>query len=220
MNKKLLSIDDCHSLNINEIKKLYKNHISNALVSIFEGFSFGNETVKYAEGQYIYTTQNKKILDFTGGLGVLNIGHNNPKVISARLDYQKSKRMEVYKNYLSPYLAGLSHNIAEILSSDLNYSFFCNSGAEAIDGSIKIAYKYHNGNRKYILHSNRSFHGKLFGSGSKANTREPLSDTRLSNTEYHPRLAPISIATSLSPSFMAFSRNSLFSGSCIPYLYR
>ena len=100
MNKKLLSIEDCHSLNINEIKKLYKNHISNALVSIFEGFSFGNETVKYAEGQYIYTNQNKKILDFTGGLGVLNIGHNNPKVISERINYQKSKRMEVYNNYL------------------------------------------------------------------------------------------------------------------------
>jgi len=182
MNKKLLSIEDCHQLNINEIKKLYKNHISNALVSIFEGFSFGNETVKYAEGQYIYTNQNKKILDFTGGLGVLNIGHNNPKIISERINYQKSKRMEVYKNYLSPYLAGLSHNIAEILPSDLNYSFFCNSGSEAIDGSIKIAYKYHNGNRKYILHSNRSFHGKLLSSLSVSKDNYEISFPKLAGT--------------------------------------
>ncbi len=183
MNKKLLSIDDCHSLNINEIKKLYKNHISNALVSIFDGFSFGNETVKYAEGQYIYTSQNKKILDFTGGLGVLNIGHNNPKIITERIDYQKSKKMEVYKNYLSPYLAGLSHNISEILPSDLNYSFFCNSGSEAIDGSIKIAYKYHKGNRKYILHSDRSFHGKLLSSLSVSKDNYEIKFPKLFGTQ-------------------------------------
>ena len=171
MRKKLYTIDDCKKLNINNIKKIYKKNISKTLVGILESFSFGNSLINKAEGQYIYDGE-KKILDFTGGLGVLNQGHNLKNVISERIKYQNEKRMEVYKNFLSPYLAGLSHNISELLPKKLDYSFFCNSGAEAVDGAIKISYKYFNGTRKYILHSDISFHGKLLGSLSISNQNE------------------------------------------------
>ena len=50
----------------------------------------------------------------------------------------------------SQYSAALSLNLAKILPGNLNYSYFCNSGAEAVDGAIKMAYKYHNGNRPNI----------------------------------------------------------------------
>ncbi len=171
MRKKLYTVNDCKKLNINNIKKIYKKNISKTLVGILESFSFGNSLINKAEGQYIYNGE-KKILDFTGGLGVLNQGHNLKKVISERIKYQNEKRMEVYKNFLSPYLAGLSHNISELLPKKLDYSFFCNSGAEAVDGAIKISYKYFNGARKYILHSDISFHGKLLGSLSISNQNE------------------------------------------------
>ena len=171
MRKKLYTVDDCKKLNINNIKKIYKKNISKTLVGILESFSFGNSLINKAEGQYIYDGE-KKILDFTGGLGVLNQGHNLKNVISERIKYQNEKRMEVYKNFLSPYLAGLSHNISELLPKKLDYSFFCNSGAEAVDGAIKISYKYFNGTRKYILHSDISFHGKLLGSLSISNQNE------------------------------------------------
>ena len=48
--------------------------------------------------------------------------------------------MEVHKTIFSPYLAALSHNIAHLLPKDLDFSFICNSGAEAVEGSIKLAY--------------------------------------------------------------------------------
>ena len=173
MRKKLYTIDDCKKLNINNIKKIYKKNISKTLVGILESFSFGNSLINKAEGQYIYDGK-KRILDFTGGLGVLNQGHNLKNVIAERIKYQNEKRMEVYKNFLSPYLAGLSHNISTLLPNKLNYSFFCNSGSEAVDGAIKISYKYFNGKRKYILHSDISFHGKLIGSLSISNQNEFL----------------------------------------------
>ena len=78
----------------------------------------------------------------------------------------------MHKNYLCPYLAALSHNIAQILPGNLNVSYLPNSGAEANEGAIKLAYKYHNGNRKYILHSDISFHGKLLGTGSISSSPE------------------------------------------------
>ena len=60
----------------------------------------------------------------------------------------------------------------QILPGDLNVSYLPNSGAEANEGAIKLAYKYHNGKRKYILHSDISFHGKLLGTGSISSSPE------------------------------------------------
>jgi putrescine aminotransferase len=52
-----------------------------------------------------------------------------------------------------------------VLPGDLNLSFFPHSGAEAVEGAVKLAYKYHRGRRGTILRSDISFHGKLLGSG-------------------------------------------------------
>ena len=68
--------------------------------------------------------------------------------------------MEVHKNYFSPYVAALSHNIASLLPGDLDISYLSNSGSDANEGALKLAYKYHNGEREYVLSSNISFHGK------------------------------------------------------------
>ena len=82
--------------------------------------------------------------------------------------------MEVHKNFFSQYTAGLSFNLSQLFENKLNYSFFCNSGAEAVDGAIKMAYKYYNGKRNLILHSDIAFHGKLLGSLSVSADRENL----------------------------------------------
>ena len=60
----------------------------------------------------------KKIYDFTGGIGVLNHGHNNERILKARLNFAKDKKMEIHKNYFSPYIAALSSNIANLLPGD------------------------------------------------------------------------------------------------------
>jgi putrescine aminotransferase len=169
---KLYSLEEAYNLEVDEVKKLYKQSVSSAQVKLLSSFSFGNDLSETSEGCYIYTKKGKKILDFTGGFGVLNHGHNNKRILEARIDFQKRNKVEVHKNFLCPYLAVLSHNISQVLPGDLNVSYLPNSGAEANEGAIKLAYKFHDGKRKHILHSDISFHGKLLGTGSLTSSPE------------------------------------------------
>ena len=152
-DKKLLKVEDCEKLSNHEVRELYKKYINPAIERIFGAFDLGQEIVDHAEGVWIYTKNNEKILDATGGIGVLSHGHNNSRILNTRIKFQEQKRMEVHKTIFSPYMAALSHNIAQLLPGDLDFSFFCNSGAEAVEGAIKLAYKFHEGDRKIILHS-------------------------------------------------------------------
>ena len=114
----------------------------------------------------MYTTNGKKILDFTGGLGVLGLGHNHENIIRSRIRFQEKNRMEVHKIVFSQYMAALSNNIASLLPGKLNKSFFLNSGAEAVEAAIKVSFKSFGSKKKFILYSDKSYHGKLIGSGS------------------------------------------------------
>jgi len=119
-----------------------------------------------AEGEFLYTKSGTKVFDMTGGLGVANMGHNHPRILSVRKKFSHNKSTEIHKNYLNRFLAAASSNLAEILKGNLQYSFFCNSGAESVDGALKLSYKVHQGKRKKVLKSDRSFHGKTIGAGS------------------------------------------------------
>ena len=168
----LFKWSDCLEFDIIKIHDLYKKYVNQGQVSLISSFEFGRVVTSRSEGVYIYIKDDRKILDFTGGIGVLHIGHNHPRILAARIEFQKQKRPEVHKNFFSPYVAGLSHNIAELLPEDLNISYFCNSGAESVEGAVKLAYKYHNGKRKHILSADISFHGKLLGSGGLTGSKE------------------------------------------------
>ncbi|WP_432843890.1 aspartate aminotransferase family protein [Dactylosporangium sp. CA-092794] len=128
-------------------------------------FGFGRELVDRAEGAYLLQRDGRRILDLTGGVGVLSHGHNHPRILAARQRFAEQRRMEVHKTYFSPYVAALGHNLAQLLPGDLTMSFLPNSGAEAVEGAVKLAYKYHGGKRHTILRADCGFHGKLLGSG-------------------------------------------------------
>lgn len=165
LDKPNLTIEDAEKLSIEEIQDLYKKYINPYQTKIFKNFPFGKDIFVKAEGIYMYTSDQRKILDFTGGVGVLNHGHNHKKIIEAKKKYLDKQGMEVHKIVFSRYLAALSHNISNILGGTLNKTFICNSGAEAVEGALKIAYRV-SVNKKYVLSSNKSYHGKLIGTGS------------------------------------------------------
>jgi len=172
MRKKLYKIQDIENFDIEDVRSLYKKFVNPAQVNVVKSFGFGQELVSHAIGQWIYLKNGSKILDFSGGYGVLSHGHNHPRILKARINFQKDNKMEVHKNYLSQYTAALSSNISNLLPEDLNKVFLPNSGAEANEGAIKLAYKYHEGKKKYLLHSDISFHGKLLGTGSISSSQE------------------------------------------------
>lgn len=162
----LIGLDASERLDVHEVQDLYKQFVNRSQVNLMTSFGFGQELVERAEGAWLTTRGGRRVLDFTGGVGVLNHGHNHPRILAARRRFQEDRRMEVHKTYFSPYIAALGHNLAKILPGDLDMSFFPNSGAEAVEGAVKLAYKYHGGRRRHILRADIAFHGKLLGSGS------------------------------------------------------
>ena len=164
--KNYITNEDINNFSMKETKILYNEYVNPEQVSIFSAFDYNNEVFKKANGINIYTETGKKILDFTGGLGVLNHGHNHPRILKTRIKFQEEKQIEVNKLTLSPYIAALGHNISNLLSKKLNKSYFSNSGAEANEGAIKMAYASYKNKRRYILSSDDSFHGKLIATGS------------------------------------------------------
>ncbi len=164
-------------MNINILKNYYKKYVNPGFVEQLSFFSFHKDIFIKAKGVIIFT-KNKKILDITGGIGVLNHGHNHPDIQKIRRKYNQNYNLEVHKNIFSIHVATLSRSIASFFKNKLNISYFCNSGAEANEAAIKASYRYYSGRRKTILHSNNSFHGKLVATGSISS---PLKNSKFPN---------------------------------------
>lgn len=169
---KLYGYEDCLNLKIKDLHKIHSDNINRSQVKLISSFGFGKDVPLKAKGSYIFTKNNKKILDMTGGIGVLNHGHNHKKIIQIRKKFLNDYQMEVHKNYFSKFLVGLVNNLKLILPKEINYFYFPNSGSESVEGALKLSYKYFNGQRKYVMYSDISFHGKLIGAGSITSSNE------------------------------------------------
>ena len=89
--KKLLSFDEASNLNIIETQKLYSKFISKQFTKFLNYFPYGTDEAKHSEGMYIYLEDGKKILDITGGNGVLGLGHNHPRILNVRNKFNSKK---------------------------------------------------------------------------------------------------------------------------------
>lgn len=182
--KNYITNEDINNLSMEDTRHLYNEFINPEQVNIFKAFDYNNEIFKKASGINIFTESGKKIKDFTGGLGVLNHGHNHPKILKTRIKFQEDKKIEVNKLTLSPYIAALGHNISNLLNKKLNKSYFSNSGAEANEGAIKMAYASYKKKRKYILSSDDSFHGKLIATGSITGSLKHYDFPKIENFDF------------------------------------
>lgn len=112
-------------------------------------------------GARIWDAQGKEYLDFLAGLAVCSLGHCHPAVVKA-ITVQSSKLMHVSNLYYIEPQAKLAKLLAENSFGDR--VFFCNSGAEANEGAIKLARKYarlNRGHQRYgIISALKSFHGR------------------------------------------------------------
>ncbi len=120
-----------------------------------------NFVAERAEGSYIYTTDGRKLLDFTCGIGVTNTGHCHPKVVEA-IRQQAGLFLHAQANIVihKPMLQ-LIEELRQIVPSSIDGFFFSNSGAEAIEGAVKLA-RAATGKQNIIVFSG-SFHGRTAG---------------------------------------------------------
>ena len=114
-----------------------------------------------AEGSYIYAEDGKKYLDFTCGIGVTNTGHCHPKVVKA-IREQAGKFLHAQANIVvhKPMME-LIEEMRTIVPPSIDGFFFSNSGAEAVEGAIKLA-RNATGKHSVIVFSG-SFHGRTAG---------------------------------------------------------
>lgn len=108
------------------------------------------------KGSKLWDIHSKVYLDFFPGWGVGNLGHCHPKVVSAVRD-QLAKLIFIPNNYYHIPQAKLAKEI--IYWTYPGKVFFCNSGAEANEGAIKLARKFGKGRFEIITFEN-SFHGR------------------------------------------------------------
>ena len=111
-----------------------------------------------AEGSYIYGTDGKKYLDFTCGIGVTNTGHCHPKVVEA-IREQAGLFLHAQANIVvhQPMLQ-LIDELKKIVPPSIDGFFFSNSGAEAVEGAIKLARAATR--KQSVIVFTGSFHGR------------------------------------------------------------
>ncbi|MCE5198552.1 MAG: aspartate aminotransferase family protein [Armatimonadota bacterium] len=143
-----------------EIAEKYRNYVNPGIANIlkFSGFDVPED---WAEGCYIYDVSGRKFLDCVGGYGAFSLGHRHPKVVEA-VKAQLDKEALKSHFFMSIELAEACEAMANVLPGDINYSFLCNSGTEAVEGALKAA-RIHTGRTEYVGAIN-GFHGKSYGS--------------------------------------------------------
>ena len=155
---KLMSLDDALSLTREEIVKNHKEYLNTALVQLQSLIDFTRNFVR-AEGTKVWDDEGNEYLDFLGAYGALNLGHNPPKVMEA---LQKAwGKPNLLQAALSPLPAALAHNLARVTPGNLKHTFFCNSGAEAVEGALKLV-RIATG-KEPVIYCKGAFHGKSFG---------------------------------------------------------
>lgn len=113
-----------------------------------------------ADGCTIRDHAGKTYLDFAGGYGVFTLGHRHPRVVAA-VRAQLDEMALSGRTMFNPLMGRLARRLAELTPGDLQISFFANSGAEAIEGALKLARAATK--RTKIIGTHNAFHGKTFG---------------------------------------------------------
>jgi putrescine aminotransferase len=136
----------------------YSRHINPYLAKLMGFAGFGVEMK--GEGSEIIDHEGRRFIDCLGGYGTFSVGHRHPRVIEA-VKAQLDQITLSGKAFFSKPAADLAERLAEITPAGLEYSFFANSGTEAVEAALKFA-KASTGRSK-IVSTFGSYHGKTIG---------------------------------------------------------
>ncbi len=160
-----------------EVLLSYASHYNRGLVDYWQGsIPRGSEMpIEWTGSGTSFVDLNGRVfLDCLGGYGSFNLGINHPRVIAA-LQAQLTKLPFGSRRLIDPYRALLAKLLAMVAPTGLTHAFFGNSGAEAIEGAMKLARLYTK--RRNFISAIDAFHGKTLGALSlmgKAAYREGL----------------------------------------------
>jgi putrescine aminotransferase len=120
------------------------------------------DTVEWTSaGSKVWDVYGNEYIDCLGGFGVFNVGRNHPRIVQAVKEQLERLPLST-RTLFNKHQADLAEMLAKITPGNLQYSFFGNSGTEAVEGALKLA-RFYTGREKLISAEN-SFHGKTMGS--------------------------------------------------------
>jgi len=138
-----------------ETEKLYDEYLITSIVPGFDPVE-----VESAQGTRVHCTSGKTYLDCFSGISVCNAGHRHPKVIAAaKQQLDKLVHCCTYV-YYSPTAGRVAKALAEATPGDLRKSFLANSGAEAVEGALRLA-RHYTGRNEFVALTH-SFHGRTY----------------------------------------------------------
>jgi len=112
-------------------------------------------------GMFVWDMRGKRYLDFIGGIAVCVLGHCHPEVVKS-VSAQTRRLMHISNLYYIPQQVELARLLSTVTPRSVQKFFFCNSGAEAVEGSFKLAVKHTK--RTRIVAMEGAFHGRTLGS--------------------------------------------------------
>jgi putrescine aminotransferase len=136
----------------------YRDYLNPPLARVMK--LSGSPVEVRASGVTIVDQDGNEYLDFAGGYGVFTLGHRHPRVIAAvkaQLDLMALSGRTMF----NPLMGRLAKRLAELTPGDLKISFFANSGAEAVEGALKLARAATK--RTRIVGTHDAYHGKTLG---------------------------------------------------------
>jgi len=147
------------------------------IVGKFEKYIFNTYTrqpiaIKRASGAVVIDVNGKEYIDCVAGIAVNNVGHCHPIVVDA-IKKQAEQLMHVSNLYYTEQQALLAEELISLTGMDR--VFFCNSGAEAVEGALKLARKA--SGKKAFIATEHAFHGRTRGALSvthKEKYRKPF----------------------------------------------
>ena len=120
-----------------------------------------------ASGMYYWSQHGRKILDGSSGLFTTAAGHCRPEI--AKAVAEQLQTLDFAPSFMRghPGAFEFANAVAELTPKHLGHIFFCNSGSEAVDTAIKIAFAYHlarkEAQRTYLVSRERAYHGVNMG---------------------------------------------------------
>lgn len=141
-----------------------KDNFSADISAVMPTYGRADLWFEKGQGAYLYDHKGQAYLDCASGIAVNNLGHNHPHLV-ASLKAQIDKLWHVSNLYRIEGQEVLAKRLAQ--ATGLGHVFFCNSGAEANEGAVKMARRYHHANgdpeRVTILCAGGAFHGRTLG---------------------------------------------------------
>lgn len=160
---KLLTVSEAKALDLPRMTELFTAHLNPGQLHFMKLLGFHKVKIERAEGMYYYDQNGRSILDFFGGFGSLAFGHNHPRILEARRQFQEEMRHEIAIAFMSQYATALAYDIAACSPGDLDMVFLGSSGSEAMEAAIKVAERAAGPKKPKIVYAENSFHGKTKG---------------------------------------------------------